>query len=82
MTVLEAISKAGGLFTSRFSGTTEELADLHHSMLIRNGKPLAVDFNRLLREGDMSQNIYLRPNDYILSICPPRFPRKCRSSVR
>jgi protein involved in polysaccharide export with SLBB domain len=65
MTVLEAISKAGGLFTSRFSGTTEELADLHHSMLIRNGKPLAVDFNRLLREGDMSQNIYLRPNDYI-----------------
>jgi len=65
MTVVEAISRAGGLFTSRFSGTTEELADLHHSFLIRGGKPIAVDFNRLLREGDMSQNIYLQPDDYI-----------------
>jgi len=65
MTVLEAISRAGGLFTSRFSGTTEELADLHHSFLIRGGKPIALDFNRLLREGDMSQNIYLQPDDYI-----------------
>lgn len=65
MTVLEAISKAGGLFTSRFSGTTEELADLRHSFLIRGGRPIAVDFYRLLREGDMSQNIYLQPDDYI-----------------
>lgn len=65
MTVVEAISRAGGLFTSRFSGTTEELADLHHSFLIRNGKPVAIDFNKLLREGDMSQNIYLQPDDYI-----------------
>ena len=65
MTVVEAISRAGGLFTSRMSGTTEELADLHHSFLIRNGKPIAIDFNRLLREGDMSQNIYLQPDDYI-----------------
>jgi protein involved in polysaccharide export with SLBB domain len=65
MTVVEAISRAGGLFTSRFSGTTEELADLHHSFLIRGGKPIAIDFNRLLREGDMSQNIYLQPDDYI-----------------
>ena len=27
-TIIEAIARAGGLFTSRFSGTTEELADL------------------------------------------------------
>jgi protein involved in polysaccharide export with SLBB domain len=65
MTVVEAISRAGGLFTSRFSGTTEELADLHHSFLVRGGKPVALDFYRLLREGDMSQNIYLQPDDYI-----------------
>jgi len=65
MTVLEAISRAGGLFTSRFSGTTEELADLHHSFFIRDGQPIALDFHRLLREGDMSQNIYPQPNDYI-----------------
>ncbi|HEY3898866.1 MAG TPA: polysaccharide biosynthesis/export family protein [Chthoniobacter sp.] len=65
MTVVEAISRAGGLFTSRFSGTTEELADLHHSFLIRGGRPIAIDFNALLRGGDMSQNIYLQPDDYI-----------------
>ncbi|MEN9676031.1 MAG: hypothetical protein RIS76_1927 [Verrucomicrobiota bacterium] len=35
MTVIEAITPAGGLFTSRFSGTYEELADLHHSFIIR-----------------------------------------------
>lgn len=65
MTVLEAISRAGGLFTSRFSGTTEELADLHHSFLVRGGQKLPIDFNRLLRQGDMSQNIYLKPDDFI-----------------
>ncbi|MEI8341053.1 MAG: SLBB domain-containing protein [Verrucomicrobiota bacterium] len=65
MTVLEAISKAGGLFSSRFSGSTEELADLHHSFLVRNGEFVPVDFYRLLREGDSSQNIYLRNGDYI-----------------
>jgi len=65
MTVLEAISRAGGLFTSRFSGTTEELADLKHSFLVRNGRTVPVDFYRLLREGDMSQNIYLEPDDFV-----------------
>ncbi len=65
MTVIEAISQAGGLFTSRFTGSTEELADLNHSFLIRNGEMLPIDFQRLLREGDTSQNIYLRPDDFI-----------------
>ena len=63
--VLDAISKAGGLFTSRFTGTTEELADLKHSFLIRDGRMLPVDFERLLRHGDMSQNIYLQSEDLI-----------------
>ncbi len=65
MTILEAISKAGGLFTSRFSGTTEELADLKHSFLVRNGQFVPVNFYALLHDGDMSQNIYLKDNDYI-----------------
>lgn len=64
-TLVEAISMAGGLFTSRFSGTTEELADLSHSLVIRGGEVLPVDFEALLRRGDMSQNIYLRPDDYV-----------------
>lgn len=64
-TLLEAISQAGGLFTSRFSGTTEELADLSSSVVIRNGRILPVNFEKLVRSGDTSHNIYLHHNDYI-----------------
>ncbi|MFN9025185.1 MAG: SLBB domain-containing protein, partial [Akkermansiaceae bacterium] len=63
--LLEAISEAGGLFTSSFSGFTEELADLSNSVVIRDGKILPVNFDKLVREGDASQNIYLRHNDYV-----------------
>lgn len=65
MTVLEAVSKAGGLFTSRMGGTTEELADLHHSFLIRKDQLIPVDFNALIRNGDTSQNVYLEPDDFL-----------------
>ncbi|WP_009965252.1 polysaccharide biosynthesis/export family protein [Verrucomicrobium spinosum] len=65
MQVLDAISLAGGLFTSRFTGTTEELADLEHSFFIRKGRIIPVNFQALLRDGDLSQNIYLQPDDYI-----------------
>lgn len=64
-TLLEAISASGGLFTSRFSGTTEELADLSNSIVVRDGDILPVDFNRLVREGDTSHNIYLYNNDLV-----------------
>jgi protein involved in polysaccharide export with SLBB domain len=65
MTILEAITKAGGLFTSRLSGSTEELADLHHSFIIRQGEFLPVNFHELIRQGDTSQNIYLKADDFI-----------------
>ncbi len=65
MTVLEAITKAGGLFTSRMSGTTEELADLHHSFVLRHGEFLPVNFNRLIREGDTANNVYLEADDFV-----------------
>jgi len=64
-TLLEAVSNSGGLFTSRFSGTTEELADLGNSVVIRDGNILPVDFERLIHKGDTSQNIYLRHNDFV-----------------
>lgn len=65
MQLIEAIARAGGLMVSGFTASTEELADLHHSFVIREGRMLPVDFHALLREGDMSQNIYLRPDDFI-----------------
>lgn len=65
MTLLEGVALAGGTAQSASPVTTEELADLRHSFVVRQGQVLPVDFNRLLREGDMSQNIYLRPDDFV-----------------
>jgi len=64
-TLLDAVANSGGLFTSRFSGTTQELADLSNSVVIRNNDILPVNFDKLIRAGDTSQNIYLRHNDLI-----------------
>jgi len=47
------------------AGIGEELADLKHSFVLRQGKLLPVNFNRLLNEGDLAQNIYLEPDDFV-----------------
>lgn len=65
MRLLEAISEAGGTAVSASFVTTQDLADLRHSFVMRNGKALPVDFVRLIEEGDMSQNIYLKPDDFV-----------------
>lgn len=70
-TLLDAILQAGG--PANFSGdkdlsvanNTDDLADLHRSFVIRNGKVLPVDFQRLLKQGDLSQNIYLHADDFV-----------------
>ncbi|HET7625117.1 MAG TPA: polysaccharide biosynthesis/export family protein [Verrucomicrobiae bacterium] len=71
MRLLEAIAMAGGSAT--FTGTKdvsggplgEDLSDLKHSFIVRDGKLLPVDFDALLNKGDLSQNIYLQPDDFI-----------------
>lgn len=65
MTVLEALSLSGGTMTTSQSGTTEDLADLSHSFVIRNGERLPLDLANLIEKGDMSQNIYLQPDDFV-----------------
>lgn len=65
MTVLESLSLAGGTMTTSVTGTTEDLADLSHSFIIRNGERLPIDFAGLIERGDMSQNIYLQPDDFV-----------------
>ena len=65
MTVLESLSLAGGTATSSTTGTTEDLADLSHAFIIRNGQRLPIDFATLVNKGDMSQNIYVQPDDFI-----------------
>jgi protein involved in polysaccharide export with SLBB domain len=64
-TMIEAIAQAGGLETGLFQENTVELADLSHSFVVRNGRRLGVDFERLFQKGDLSQNVLLEPNDYI-----------------
>lgn len=65
ITLLEAIAQAGGTVRSDSQISTEELSDLRHSFVVRDGQFLPVNFDKLLRHGDMSQNIYLRPGDFV-----------------
>jgi len=65
MTLLESIALAGGTANSGTVVTLQDLADLRHSFVMRQGQFLPVDFSRLLREGDTSQNIYLQPDDFV-----------------
>lgn len=64
-TLLESIALAGGPARSASQISTEELSDLRHSFVVRAGEFLPVNFDRLLRHGDMSQNIFLRPGDFV-----------------
>ena len=77
-TLLDALAQAGGLSASSpyaaFAaslgvpippGGPAEAADLAHSFVIRRGEVLPVDFKELLRDGELSQNIYLQPDDFI-----------------
>jgi protein involved in polysaccharide export with SLBB domain len=70
-TLLEALAGAGGTLSfvgqreTPLSVISEDLADLEHSFIIRNGHMLPIDFDRLLNRGDLSQNIYVMPDDFI-----------------
>ncbi len=76
-TLLDAISAAGGPApgqsvsqlangaTVTFANPRRNASDLNQAFVVRQGKPLPVNVNKLLSEGDMSQNIYLQPDDMI-----------------
>jgi polysaccharide export outer membrane protein len=65
MSLLEALTLAGGTATSASTFTTQDIGDLRHSFVMRQGRVLPVDFVRLIKEGDMSQNIYLKADDFV-----------------
>ena len=66
-TLISALSEGGGLLTNTESSevSNPEAADLERAILIRNGDLIPVDFDRLVRDGDMSQNVYVKGGDYI-----------------
>lgn len=60
-----AIGEAGGLNDGIYRATTMRIASLANSFVIRDGKRLPVNFSKLIRKGDESQNIYMKPGDYV-----------------
>ncbi|MDF1737758.1 MAG: polysaccharide biosynthesis/export family protein [Verrucomicrobiales bacterium] len=66
-TLVDAISTGSGLLSVRDSVNVNnpESADLERAAIIRDGEVLPVNFDSLIREGDMSQNIYVNAGDYI-----------------
>ncbi len=62
VTLIEAISMAGGPL--QVPGQLG-VPDLERSFVLRNGQRINVNFQRLLGEGDLSQNLYLEPDDYV-----------------
>jgi protein involved in polysaccharide export with SLBB domain len=63
MSVLETLTAAGGALTT--PGTRDGVCDLQRSFVMRDGSLLPVDLDRLLRLGDLSQNIQMQPNDFL-----------------
>jgi polysaccharide export outer membrane protein len=64
-TVLSAIAQAGGFPIRNLNYYVIDYADLDKAFLIRNGKYIPVDFKKLIRDGDTSQDVLLKGGDFI-----------------
>jgi protein involved in polysaccharide export with SLBB domain len=69
MTLLDAVAQAGGptaaIESSGPGSPKTPTADLQRSFVLRRGQVVPVDFQRLILDGDLSQNIYLQPGDFV-----------------
>jgi polysaccharide biosynthesis/export protein len=65
ITVLEALARAHGFESGLIDRNIVDLADMQRSFLVREGKRIPLNFERLFQHGDLSQNIAIEPNDYI-----------------
>jgi len=69
MRLRDAIGTAGGIVSE--SNVSEDnsqkvlVVDLEKSFVVRDNKKLDIDFDKLINEPGVDQNIYVRPNDYI-----------------
>jgi protein involved in polysaccharide export with SLBB domain len=64
-TVIEAIARAKGIESGLVDNNTLDLADFSRSFLMRGGKRLSLDFEKLFQNGDLAQNIQIEPGDYL-----------------
>jgi polysaccharide export outer membrane protein len=58
LTLLQAISVIGGLLPN---------TDTERGFLLRGDKRIPIDFNRLIQQGDVSQNFKLEPGDSVVA---------------
>lgn len=65
VTLVEAVARAGGFETGLRGGSIVESADFSRAFLARGNQRVPVDFDRLFRSGDLSQNVTLAPGDYL-----------------
>lgn len=56
---------AGSSGNRLFNGVDVDVADLDHSIIVRNGEILPVDFHKAIDKGDPLHNIKIRKDDYI-----------------
>lgn len=63
--LLSALSDMGGPLTQSFRNFTIDVIDYNHSFLWSNKRFVPVDFERLIKHGDLSQNVPLKDGDYI-----------------
>lgn len=56
---------AGSSAKRLFNGVDVDVANLEHSILVRNGEILPVDFRKAIDKGDPLNNVRIRKGDYI-----------------
>ena len=61
----DVYAQAGGSATRLFNGLDVDVADLEHSIFVRNGEILPVDFQAAIEKGDKLNNVKMRKGDYI-----------------
>lgn len=65
LTVLEAIARAHGMENGLVDRNVIDLADFQRSFLVREGKRIPLNFERLFQSGELAQNIPVEPGDYL-----------------
>ncbi|PIQ24162.1 hypothetical protein COW36_10655 [bacterium (Candidatus Blackallbacteria) CG17_big_fil_post_rev_8_21_14_2_50_48_46] len=63
--VLDVIGLAGGFSVGIIKNDSTELADLKHAFMVRKQTVLPVDFEALVKQGKLQNNIPLLPGDYL-----------------
>jgi len=65
ITMLEAIANAKGFELGMRERDSIDLVDLQKSFLMRNGQRVPINFEKMFLDGDLSQNVYIEPGDFL-----------------